>query len=78
MIEEETEISEAILWDRVTVQRGARVRRSVLADGVTIKSNDVVENAIVVAAELIKGKIPPQKSLKGYLQGENFVVPLAV
>lgn len=77
-IEEETEISEAILWDRVTVERGARVHRSVLADGVTIKSNDVVENAIVVAAKLIKGKVPPQKSMKGYLQGENFVVPLAV
>jgi len=45
---------------------------------VTIKSNDVVENAIVVAAKLVKGKVPPQKSMKGYLQGENFVVPLAV
>ena len=77
-IEEETEISQAILWDRVTVERGARVRRSVLADGVTIKSNDLVENAIVVPAALIKGKVPPQKAMKGHLQGENFVVPLAV
>jgi NDP-sugar pyrophosphorylase family protein len=77
-IEEETKISQAILWDRVRVEKGARVRRSVLADGVTIKSNDLVENAIVVPAALIEGKVPPQKAMKGYLQGENFVVPLAV
>jgi len=27
---------------------------------------------------LVEQKIPPAKALKGYTQGENFVVPLSV
>jgi len=77
-IDEGAEISQAILWDRVHVESGARVHRSVLADGVEIKAGETVENAIVVPAALVAGKIAPQKSLKGHVQGENFVVPLTV
>jgi NDP-sugar pyrophosphorylase family protein len=77
-IEDDVDIREAILWDRVTVEAGARVHRSVLADGVRVKSHDVVENAVVVPAALVAGKFPPEKSLKGMLQGENFVVSLPV
>jgi NDP-sugar pyrophosphorylase family protein len=77
-IEENANIAEAVLWDRVIVEAGAQVRRSVLADGVVIRSNDVIENAVVVPAALVEGKEPPQKSLKGQRQGENFVVSLAV
>ena len=43
-----------------------------------IKSGEVVENSVVVPAALVSGKVAPQKSLKGHLQGENFVVPLSV
>ena len=77
-INDSAEISQAILWDRVDVEAGAKVRRSVLADGVQIKSGEVVENSVVVPAALVSGKVAPQKSLKGHLQGENFVVPLSV
>jgi NDP-sugar pyrophosphorylase family protein len=77
-IEENANIAESVLWDRVIVEAGAQVRRSVLADGVVIRSNDVVENSVVVSAALVEGKEPPPKSLKGQRQGENFVVSLAV
>jgi len=78
IIEEGAEISESVLWDRVNVESGARINRSVLADGVVARKNDVFQNAVVVPSTLIEGKAAPEKSLKGYFQGENFVVPLAV
>jgi len=77
-IEDNAQISEAILWDRITVEAGAKVHRSVLADGVRVKSHEILENVVVVPASLVAGKFPPEKSLKGSLQGENFVVPLPV
>lgn len=73
----EADVSEAILWDDVTVESGARVQRAVLADGVRIPANEIVENAIVVRATLVAGKVPPSKALRGEIRGENFVVPLA-
>jgi NDP-sugar pyrophosphorylase family protein len=77
-IEDGSEVSEAILWDRVRIDSGARVRQSVLADGVRIRSGEFVESAVVVPAALIAGTVPPEKALKGHIQGENFVVPLSV
>lgn len=71
-----TEVSEAILWDDVVVADGARVRRAVLADGVRIPPGEVIENAAVVRAELVRGSEPPPKALKGEFRGENFVVAL--
>ena len=77
-IDDGAEISQAILWDRVHVATGAKVKRSVLADGVQMKPGEAVENSIVVPAAMVAGKVAPQKSLKGHIQGENFVVPLGV
>jgi ADP-glucose pyrophosphorylase len=70
-------VSDAILWDRVLIEAGARVRRSVLADNVHIDSNQTIADAVVVPRALIEGKTPPAKALKGEVQGDNFVVPLA-
>jgi len=78
IIEENAVLTDAILWDRVRVDAGARVNRAVLADGVHIRRDELIENAVVVPAALVAGKVPPQKSLNGRLQGENFVVTLAV
>jgi NDP-sugar pyrophosphorylase family protein len=77
-IADEAEVTEAILWDRVRIDAGARVHRAVLADGVRIKSGETVQNSVVVPVALISGKVPPQKALKGHLAGENFVVPLTL
>jgi NDP-sugar pyrophosphorylase family protein len=73
----EADVQQSVLWDRVVVGSGARVRRAVLADNVQIPPGEVIENAVVVPATLIQGKTPPPKALKGEIRGDNFVVPLA-
>jgi len=75
-ISREAEVDEAILWDGVSVEAGARVRRAILADNVRVAAGDIIENSAVVRASLIEGKTPPAKALKGEFQGDNFVVPL--
>jgi NDP-sugar pyrophosphorylase family protein len=75
-ISEEAAVSQSILWDNVTVEPGARVRRAVIGDNVKISAGEVIENAAVVRASLVEGKTPPAKALKGEIRGDNFVVPL--
>lgn len=70
------QIEQSILWDDVVVESGARVKRAILADNVRITAGETIENAAVVCADLVRGKIPPTKALKGEFQGDNFVVPL--
>ena len=70
-------VEQSVLWDRVVVESGARVKRSVLGDDVRIRAGEVLENVAVVRASLIQGKTPPPKALKGEVRGDNFVVPLA-
>jgi hypothetical protein len=43
---------------------------------VKIAAGEVIEDAAVVCASLVEGKVPPAKALKGEFRGENFVVPL--
>lgn len=69
-------VRQSILWDDVVVEDGARVSRTILADGVRIRAGEQIENAAVVRAELVRGATPPPKALKGDFRGENFVVPL--
>ena len=69
-------VVDSILWDEVRVGDGARMTRAVLADDVNIKAGEVIENAVVVPRKLVEGKTPPEKALRGYFAGENFVVPL--
>jgi NDP-sugar pyrophosphorylase family protein len=68
--------TDSVLWDDVEVSAGARINRAVLADKVKIAANEVIENAVVVPRGLVEGKMPPEKSLPGHFQGENFIVPL--
>ncbi len=70
-------VSESVLWDGVTVEEGARVRRVVLGDGVRIRAGEMLEDAAVVRAELVRGPAPPPKALRGEFRGENFVVSLS-
>ena len=73
----DAEVDQAVLWDNVIVESGASVSRAVLGDGVSIKAGETIQNAAVVRADLIRGKEPPPKALKGEIRGDNFVVPLA-
>ena len=76
-IDRQAEVRESILWNDVTIEAGARVRRAVLGDGVRVRAGELVDDAVVVRADLVVGLTPPAKALKGYVQGENFVVPLS-
>lgn len=76
VISEQAHVERAVLWDGVRVSAGARISRAVLADDVFVAPNEVIENAVVVPRSLVEGKIPPEKAMKGGIQGENFVVPL--
>jgi NDP-sugar pyrophosphorylase family protein len=76
VISEHAKVEHAVLWDGVSVSAGARIRRAVLADGVSVGPNEIIENAVVVRRSLIEAKTPPEKALKGQVQGENFVVSL--
>lgn len=69
-------ISEAVLWDNIRVGGKAQLYRCVLANNVRIADGDVIKNSVVVPRELVAGKTPPEKAANGYLDGENFIVPL--
>jgi NDP-sugar pyrophosphorylase family protein len=75
-ISEEAQVDQSILWDNVRIEAGARVKRSILADNVHVAAGEVIEDAAVVCASLVRGKTPPEKALKGEFRGDNFVVPL--
>lgn len=76
VVSREAEVSEAILWDNVIVESGVRIRRAVLGDNVRIPEGEIIDDAAVVRASLVQGKIPPEKALRGEFRGDNFVVPL--
>lgn len=69
-------VEQSILWDNVQVEAGARVKRAVLGDNVRIGAGEVIEDAAVVSASLVRGKFAPAKALQGKFRGDNFVVPL--
>jgi NDP-sugar pyrophosphorylase family protein len=71
------QVEQSILWDDVVVESGARVKRAILGDHVRIGAGEVIENAAVVCADLVRGKTPPTKALKGEFRVDNFVVSLA-
>jgi NDP-sugar pyrophosphorylase family protein len=76
-IEDLGEVRQCVLWDKVTVERGARVSRAVVGDGVRVRSDQIVQGAVVVRADLVAGKTQPAKAMKGYQHDDKFVVPLS-
>lgn len=70
-------VRDSVMWDNVTVEPGASLYRTILADGVSIASDEHFENAAIVRADMVRGCTEiPEKALKGYIQGENYIVPL--
>lgn len=70
-------VKDSVIWDDVSIEAGAELSRAIIADGVRIKSGERFENVAVVRAEMLSNcdEIPP-KALKGFMQDENYVVPL--
>ena len=70
-------VKDSVLWDDVTVGDGAMLYRTIVADGVSIPAGEHFENAAIVRADVVRScKEIPEKALKGYVQGENYIVPL--
>ena len=76
-IDKTATVTDAILWDDVTIEANAKLNRVIIADGVTIKANNVFENVAIVRADMVRNCTErPEKALKGEYIGENYVVPL--
>lgn len=70
-------VRDSVLWDNVTVDGDVSLYRTIIADGVTIPPGEHFENAAIVRADMVRGcEEIPEKALKGYIQGENYIVPL--
>ena len=70
-------LKDSVIWDDVTIGDGATLYRTIIADGVTIEPDEHFENAAIVRADMVRScNEIPEKALKGYVQGENYIVPL--
>jgi NDP-sugar pyrophosphorylase family protein len=70
-------IRDSVLWDDITIGDDVSLYRTIIADGVTIEPGEHFENAAIVRAEMVRNcEEIPEKALKGYILGENYIVPL--
>lgn len=70
-------LKDSVIWDDVTIGDGATLYRTIIADGVTILPGEHYENVAIVRADMVRScNEIPEKALKGYIQGENYIVPL--
>jgi NDP-sugar pyrophosphorylase family protein len=76
-ISDRASIKDSVLWDNVFICDAASLRRTIVADGVTINADENYENAAIVRAESVRNwKEFPEKAPEGYFEGENYIVPL--
>lgn len=76
-IDSSASVRDCVIWDNVTVGTGADLYRTIIADGVTIPAGEQFENAAIVCADMVRNCDEiPEKALKGYIQGDNYIVPL--
>lgn len=70
-------LKDSVIWDDVTIGDGATLYRTIIADGVTIEPGAHFENVAIVRADMVRNCSEiPEKALRGYVEGENYVVPL--
>lgn len=70
-------LKDSVIWDNVNIGDGATLYRTIIADGVTIEPGEHFENVAIVRAEMVRNCAEiPEKALKGYIQGDNYIVPL--
>jgi ADP-glucose pyrophosphorylase len=63
-------VENSVLWERVTIKRGAEVRLSVIGDDVTIPAGFQIEHAVVVRRDRVR------EVERGEVAGDNLIVPL--
>jgi NDP-sugar pyrophosphorylase family protein len=77
VVSSESSIRDSVLWDDVRVGEGSSLYRTIVADDVTIPAGEHFENAAIVRAEMVRNcEEIPEKAPHGYIQGENYIVPL--
>lgn len=70
-------LKDSIIWDDVSIGDGATLYRTIIADGVKIEPGEHFENAAIVRADMVRSCSEiPAKALQGYIQGDNYIVPL--
>jgi NDP-sugar pyrophosphorylase family protein len=70
-------VRDSIFWDNVTVSEDASLYRTIIADGVAIGPGEHFENTAIVRADMVRNCDEiPEKAPNGYIQGENYIVPL--
>ncbi|MCA1622319.1 MAG: NDP-sugar synthase [Acidobacteria bacterium] len=67
---------DSVIWDDVTIEGEAKINRTIVADGVKIPRGGNFVNVAIVRADMLKNAEMPEKALKGYFAGENYIVPL--
>jgi len=76
-ISRDATVRDSVMWDNVTVGREVNLYRTIIADGVMLPDGEHFENAAIVRAEMVRNCDEiPEKALKGYIQGDNYIVPL--
>jgi NDP-sugar pyrophosphorylase family protein len=76
-IERSASVRDSVIWDDVTIGDDVHLYRTIIADDVTIPEGEHFENAAIVRADMVRNcEEIPEKALKGYIQGENYIVPL--
>jgi NDP-sugar pyrophosphorylase family protein len=77
VLEGAASLKDTVLWDNVSIGDGVVLYRTIVADGVTLPGGEHYENVAIVRADMVRSCTEiPEKALKGYIQGENYIVPL--
>src|SRR5690606_21451675 len=76
-IDSNSSVHNSVIWDNVSVNAGARLERTIVADGVEIPAGREYVNAAIVTADMIRrAGPPPEKASPGYFDDLNYIVPL--
>ena len=76
-VDNSAQIRDSVLWDNIEIGKNVHLYRTIVADGVRVPRNSHFENAAIVRADMVRAcEEIPEKALKGYIQDDNYVVPL--
>jgi NDP-sugar pyrophosphorylase family protein len=76
-LEGTAKLRDCVIWDDVTIGGGSMLYRTIIADGVTIEPGEQFDNVAIVRADMVRScEVMPEKALKGYVKGDNYIVPL--
>lgn len=76
-IAEPGSVTDSVLWDDVIVEPGARLERTIVGDGVVIRSGQKFYDSAIVRADMVQSCADiPEKAEPGKFIGDLYVVPL--